>query len=231
VRNFRHGLIGAAILALASAPTAVNASTTFTAAESFGTWNLTLSDAFGTGTFGTVTVTDFGLAVADISVNVAPAYLTDTGNGHFIFTFSLAGGGTVDTLTISNTNFTYGGPGNYKNSPFQFFTSEISSSCNGGGACTSTNGQVFNFHVTNFAGLITATDLYNGYSVLFAVDTYRPDCGFTECTGAVGAIGATLSPPSFVTPLPSALPLFATGLGALGLFGWRRKRKTQPAAT
>jgi hypothetical protein len=28
------------------------------------------------------------------------------------------------------------------------------------------------------------------------------------------------------TPLPAALPLFATGLGALGLLGWRRKRKT-----
>ena len=27
-----------------------------------------------------------------------------------------------------------------------------------------------------------------------------------------------------VTPLPAALPLFATGLGALGLLGWRRKR-------
>jgi hypothetical protein len=28
-----------------------------------------------------------------------------------------------------------------------------------------------------------------------------------------------------VTPLPAAFPLFATGLGALGLLGWRRKRK------
>jgi hypothetical protein len=27
------------------------------------------------------------------------------------------------------------------------------------------------------------------------------------------------------TPLPAGLPLFATGLGALGLLGWRRKRK------
>ena len=26
-------------------------------------------------------------------------------------------------------------------------------------------------------------------------------------------------------PLPAALPLFPTGLGALGLLGWRRKRK------
>ena len=32
------------------------------------------------------------------------------------------------------------------------------------------------------------------------------------------------------TPLPAALPLFATGLGVLGLIGWRRKRKAQAAA-
>lgn len=29
------------------------------------------------------------------------------------------------------------------------------------------------------------------------------------------------------TPVPAALPLFATGLGGLGLRGWRRKRKAQ----
>jgi hypothetical protein len=28
------------------------------------------------------------------------------------------------------------------------------------------------------------------------------------------------------TPLPAALPLFATGLGVMGLLGWRRKRKS-----
>jgi hypothetical protein len=31
------------------------------------------------------------------------------------------------------------------------------------------------------------------------------------------------------TPIPAALPLFATGLGAMGLFGWRRKRKNAAA--
>jgi hypothetical protein len=31
------------------------------------------------------------------------------------------------------------------------------------------------------------------------------------------------------TPLPAALPLFATGLSALGLLGWRRKRKSAAA--
>ena len=32
------------------------------------------------------------------------------------------------------------------------------------------------------------------------------------------------------TPIPGALPLFATGLGALGLIGWRRKRRPAAAA-
>jgi hypothetical protein len=32
-----------------------------------------------------------------------------------------------------------------------------------------------------------------------------------------------------VTPIPAALPLFATGIGAIGLLGWRRKRKAQSA--
>jgi hypothetical protein len=38
------------------------------------------------------------------------------------------------------------------------------------------------------------------------------------------ASGGSVNGPS-VVPLPAALPLFATGLGALGLLGWRRKRK------
>jgi hypothetical protein len=33
-----------------------------------------------------------------------------------------------------------------------------------------------------------------------------------------------------VVPVPAALPLLASGLGALGLIGWRRKRKAAAAA-
>ena len=29
-----------------------------------------------------------------------------------------------------------------------------------------------------------------------------------------------------ITPLPAALPLFATGVGILGLLGWHRRRKS-----
>ena len=42
-------------------------------------------------------------------------------------------------------------------------------------------------------------------------------CRDLSCTGGGGQGGET--------PLPAALPLFATGLGGLGLLGWRRKRK------
>jgi hypothetical protein len=41
--------------------------------------------------------------------------------------------------------------------------------------------------------------------------------------GNAGSCGAS------ATPLPATLPLFAGGLGALGLFGWRRKRKNSAA--
>jgi len=46
-----------------------------------------------------------------------------------------------------------------------------------------------------------------------------------ETLSAFDVLGA----PS-ATPLPAALPLFATSLGALGLLGWRRKRRTQAGA-
>ena len=44
-------------------------------------------------------------------------------------------------------------------------------------------------------------------------------------TANSGAIFETRSDPPAAVPLPGALPLFATGLSALGLLGWRKKRK------
>ena len=51
----------------------------------------------------------------------------------------------------------------------------------------------------------------------------------TDIVG-VGTFNAAFSLDGIATtPLPGALPLFATGLGVLGLLGWRRKRKNSVA--
>ena len=60
-------------------------------------------------------------------------------------------------------------------------------------------------------------------------------CKFIEPITELGIAATLLNETMFVTsfapvPLPAALPLFATGLGALGLLGWCRKRKAQAAA-
>ena len=60
------------------------------------------------------------------------------------------------------------------------------------------------------------------------------DSLFINWEGAGGRVGDTVtvdfSVGPAITPTPAALPLFATGLGGLGLLGWRRKRKAQAVA-
>jgi hypothetical protein len=53
---------------------------------------------------------------------------------------------------------------------------------------------------------------------------YVSALGFETC----GPAGAGCAPGG-QTPIPSALPLFSTGLGLVGLLGWRRKRKSAAA--
>jgi hypothetical protein len=52
------------------------------------------------------------------------------------------------------------------------------------------------------------------------------DLWYAEVNGLPAVLEATSTPTS-ATPLPGALPLFASGIGALGLLGWRRKQKSR----
>jgi hypothetical protein len=52
-----------------------------------------------------------------------------------------------------------------------------------------------------------------------------PHSGYSGAGTQVALDNLTIS----AVPLPAALPLFATGLGTLGLLGWRRKRKAKGA--
>jgi hypothetical protein len=76
---------------------------------------------------------------------------------------------------------------------------------------------------TNLTGVAMVTVTFASPGVFDIRATFLGDDNFqgamADTTVTVDAVNAG------ATPLPAALPLFATGLGVLGLLGWRRKRK------
>jgi len=74
---------------------------------------------------------------------------------------------------------------------------------------------------TSTAGFVDTLTLTATTTLDFFIDDYYlPDNG--------GGVALDIEPTS-ATPLPAALPLFVTGLGAMSLLGWRRKRKNAAA--
>jgi hypothetical protein len=71
---------------------------------------------------------------------------------------------------------------------------------------------VITYTITDFSALNLGSDIALSWSMSCANDVLQDVVDLT---------------PVQATPLPAALPLFASGLGAMGLIGWRRKRKAQ----
>jgi hypothetical protein len=96
---------------------------------------------------------------------------------------------------------------------------------NSGACCVELTPSTFNdfyLQILNFTSAPAFNQL--GYTIAANGDYFYSAVGTSGGSVSVTAVSAT--------PLPAALPLFATGLGAMGLFGWRRKRKSSapPAA-
>jgi len=117
---------------------------------------------------------------------------------------------------VATPSFTllWGSPDTYNF--VQFFSGP-----NGTGAVLSTTGA----SGTNYIGSDLACFATTCGGTLFDLVT------FTAASGTIGSVRLSDSGAAAFefgiapVPLPAALPLFATGLSALGLLGWRRRRK------
>jgi hypothetical protein len=158
----------------------------------------------------------------------------------FSFTNTANGGGTVtgmiyglsdDTSNESPTEIdissntlgfgvgTYGTasfPGNFEDGVDLFSVS--------GGVISSA--QLEYFGEFNSSPNVTCCSLYLYYDT-----AYSNGYGLTDTGGSVSDTAGDFDIFTNVsaTPIPSALPLFASGFGAMGLFGWWRKRKNAAA--
>ena len=95
----------------------------------------------------------------------------------------------------------------------------------------SVNGSTVGFNFTGFVGNFFQVGLIGTTDVLvIATNATNFDSnGTVALSFSLGGGGGDPFEP-VATPLPAALPLFVTGLGGLGLLGWRRKRKAQAVA-
>jgi hypothetical protein len=120
------------------------------------------------------------------------------------------GGGS---FTNPNPNGVWGNTGNFVGlSTVSFYSNNF------GGFNSPNTGVDWNTLVTNAGATLVA---------LIFLDL---DSGWAGADQHLLVNNFTVNGDVLATPLPAAFPLFATGLGALGLLGWRRKRKAQAAA-
>ncbi len=89
--------------------------------------------------------------------------------------------------------------------------------------------NVFSFGFNEIA-LVFTTPLDSSPNSISSVVIFNVGLGFCE-SGADYCISSSAAGQVIpeATPVPAALPLFAGGLGAIGLLGWRRKRKNAAA--
>ena len=148
----------------------------------------------------------------------APRFsIADSSNNQvYVYWGTLTGGGSS---TNPNPNGTWGSTGNYadvSSSDLRFYS-------NGFGGLNSPNtGLTWSQLIADVGSTAIwyiSVDLdaggWSGVDQHLLVNNFAVN----------GDVFAAAAPAPGATPLPAALPLFASGLGALGLLGWRRKRK------
>jgi len=199
--------------------TAASGSTVFTVQDGTVDYTITLSP-------GSVIVVPTPISTAplgfDVQVNLSPAPAsTDPAFGQNIlngnvFLSSTASftGGVVTVQALGNfQTFPIGSGGSFRDFSSGFLNLPIGSWFLGvGSAPIYDDIYTYGFCLDPFS--CTANNV---------IGTFQDVVHRDALTQIIIPFSIELETP-IVTPLPAALPLFATGLGALGLLGWRRKR-------
>jgi len=222
MKSFHSTALAASILGLCAFSQGASAATVSITSEVFtGNAPLEAATPAPVSTTGTFSQS----ATSSITAVELSPYAFNTGSGAdgsaaaTGATYSVLGasGGVVSTATYnidsSSLTFLWGSPDSYNQ--IAFFsgpngTGSLLDTITGSNlACSSSTCKETLFDLVTFAvsgggtiGSIVLTDL-----------------------GSAFEFGFTTPPPVAATPLPAGLPLFATGLGSLGLLGWRRKRR------
>jgi hypothetical protein len=176
--------------------------------------NIISKTDIGSGTLGTVTLTQISANEVDVLVSlIANTFFVDTGGPHNAFAFNL--GDAPSGIYIKSPLggiFSVGGAGT--NTPYGAFTNVIN--CPGcGNGSSGPDFSTLAFAVTDSDGISIGDFIANVGGSFFSADVIGPGGG----TGNIAA-----------APIPAALPLFASGLGAIGLLTWWRRRKAEAVA-
>jgi hypothetical protein len=181
-----------------------------------------------TSTAGAVTFWDFD-GTANTSIGTVTAALTgnifgsnpvpSNPNNNWGSAFGTA------TVTVNLTNpvsylgFTWGTPDDVNTVQVYDGSTLLDTYCAAASCTTGTGLNISQFHDTPGTGYFNIS-AGSGETITSLVLSSSDENFEVDNFSAIVA----------ATPLPAALPLFATGFGALGLLSWRRKRKAQAVA-
>jgi hypothetical protein len=155
---------------------------------------------------------------ATVSTFTFSGQCTTDCTGQATATLVLTGVAPGNTVNINNfVSFTY--HSNFFDLSLNGIGTRAGQTQNLGGILPATPNAPASFAIASQGQIVFAT-LLGGAWCVGKIECGN-DSGLTSTWAPVAAASVT------ATPVPAALPLFVTGLGALGLLGWRRKRKAR----
>lgn len=163
---------------------------------------------------------------------------TDLGGGELQLTITNALNASGDWTGIKYLeSFALGNVGSFTGASLAGFAYDAGGLSNGSSIGCNGNGAGFACFTAGASPLALTTNpmvfdiFFTGGATNFSLPSLKvdfwTDSSQTQSTGNL--LSQSIGAPVSATPLPAAFPLYATGLGALALLRWRRKRKNASA--